>query len=154
MNFWAYLARRKEISADRWRYRRQHPRAPLFHWPDARGWIGIAVFLLTVMVLWMIKEDAELRKDEFFKVIATAIVLTGFISGVVGWAYAATKQGGELAESNARIAEEAATAAVVKGATTDGEPAPQSAAEGAKQAAEAADDKAEEIAGQVERGRE
>lgn len=77
---------------------------------DARGWIGIAVFILTIMVLWMIAKIPELRKDDFFKVLATAIVLTGFIQGVVGWAYTATKQGGELAQKAADIVQQSATA--------------------------------------------
>lgn len=80
-------------------------------WPsDGRGWIGFSVFVLTVMVLWMVAERKDLREDEFFKVIATAIVLTGFVQGVVGWAYSATKGGGELADANAKIVGEAATA--------------------------------------------
>lgn len=78
-------------------------------WPDARGWIGVGVFLLTIMVLWMIAKIPELRHDEFFKVLATAIVLTGFIQGVVGWAYTATKQGGELADKNATLVEKTVT---------------------------------------------
>lgn len=81
------------------------------HWPDARGWIGIGVFLLTIMVLWMVKEDAELRENEFFKVLATLIV-GAFIKDVVGWAYSATKQGGELADKNATIVNDSAKAAV------------------------------------------
>lgn len=76
--------------------------------PDARGWVGISVFALTVMVLWMVAVFPELRQDEFFKVLATAIVLTGFVQGVVGWAYTATKQGGELAERNASMVEQVA----------------------------------------------
>lgn len=77
------------------------------HWPDARSWIGIGVFSLTVMILWMVKEDPTLRANEFFKNISILIVGTGFINGVVSWAYSATKGGGEAAESNARIAEAA-----------------------------------------------
>lgn len=77
---------------------------------DARGWIGIAVFVLTIMVLWMVAAFPELRRDDFFKVLATAIVLTGFIQGVVGWAYTATKQGGELAQKAADIVQQSATA--------------------------------------------
>lgn len=77
-------------------------------WPDARGWIGIGTYALTIMVLWMMQIDPTLRRDEFFKVIATAIVLTGFIQGVVGWAYTATKGGGELADANAKIVADAA----------------------------------------------
>lgn len=79
-----------------------------FPLPDARGWIGIGGFVLTVMVLWMLAAFPELRGDEFFKTIATAIIVTGFINGPLSWAYSATKAGGELAEKNAAIVEQTA----------------------------------------------
>lgn len=101
MTLWEYLDHRAER---RQAYRIAHPPEKLWHWPDARGWIGIALVSLTVMLLWMIKEDPELRKDEFFKTIAVLIIGTGFINGVVSWAYAATKQGGELADKAAEAA--------------------------------------------------
>lgn len=74
-------------------------------WPNARDWIGIGTFIMAVMILWMMKEDKSLREDEFFKVIATLIIGTGFINGIVGWAYGSTKTSGDIAESNARIVE-------------------------------------------------
>jgi hypothetical protein len=80
------------------------------HWPDARGWIGIGAFILTIMVLWMAKADNELRHDEFFKVLATLIV-GAFVRDVMGWAFAATKGGGELADKNAALVADTATAA-------------------------------------------
>jgi len=76
-----------------------------FRWPDSRGWIGLGGFTLTVMVLWMLAAFPELRADEFFKTIATAIIVTGFINGPLSWAYGATKGGGELADKNAGIVE-------------------------------------------------
>lgn len=79
-------------------------------WPDARGWIGIGVFALSVMLLWMMK-DRQLREDEFFQTIATVIIANGLMA-VISWAYAATKGGGELAEKNAAIVHENATAGV------------------------------------------
>lgn len=75
---------------------------------DSRGWIGFGSFILVIIVLLMIWVDKGLLKDDFFKVIATAIVLTAWINGPVGWAYQATKTGTEAAESSARIAENAA----------------------------------------------
>jgi hypothetical protein len=78
--------------------------------PDARGWIGIGVFALSVMLLWMMKDPA-LRGDEFFQTIATVIIANGLMA-VISWAYAATKNGGELAEKNAAIVAESATASV------------------------------------------
>lgn len=110
--FFGWLERRAERRhrqrLELMRARAETPVDPWFHWPDARGWIGLAIFGLTVMCIWMLR-DKELREDEFFKTIATAIILTGFINGVVSWAYAATKQGGELADRAAGVAEQAAT---------------------------------------------
>jgi hypothetical protein len=80
---------------------------------DARGWIGFGCFALVVAVLAMAWADKELLKDDFFKLIATAIILTAWINGPVGWAYQATKSGTEAAASSARIAENAAGIAPV-----------------------------------------
>lgn len=73
-------------------------------WPDARGWIGIGIFLLTMVVLVLFAAVPALRKDEFFQTIATLIV-GAFIKDVVGWGFSATKSGGELALTNSRIIE-------------------------------------------------
>lgn len=82
---------------------------------DARGWIGLGCFALSAAVLVMIYRDRSLLDDQAFLVLATAIIVTGWINGPVSWAYAATKGGGEAAESSARIAEQAATAALPPG---------------------------------------
>ncbi len=108
---------------------------------DARGWIGLGVFLLVLILLGMMWSDKGLLKDDFFKTIATLIIGTGFINGPVGWAYQATKSGGEAAESSQRIAEKAATAAV-------NGTAPKDATEAAEQVAGAAEDKKNEITGE------
>lgn len=76
---------------------------------DARGWIGIGCYLLVVFIFLMMWTDKALLKDDFFKVLATAIVLTGWNQGPVGWAYQATQGGGEAARSNAKIAENSVT---------------------------------------------
>jgi len=106
--------------------------------PDARGWIGLGCFILVLVILAMIAIDKSLLDNNAFLVLATAIVITGWANGPVGWAYQATKSGGEMAESSARIAEQAATAAV-------GGAAPKSAVEAADQVADAAVERAEEI---------
>lgn len=77
-------------------------------WPSERAWIGIGIFALTVMLLWMVKEDPSLRNDEFFKAIATLVIGTGFVNGVVSWAYSATQGGTELAHRNATLVEKQA----------------------------------------------
>lgn len=75
------------------------------HPSDARGWIGFGCYVLVLVILGMLLIDKNLLKDEFFKVIATAIVLNGWNSGPVGWAYQSTKSGNELSASSQRIAE-------------------------------------------------
>ncbi|MEC3912203.1 hypothetical protein U5A82_17490 [Sphingobium sp. CR2-8] len=72
-------------------------------WPDARGWIGIGSYGLVVLVILLIWADRTLLNNDFFKVIATAIVLTGWNGGPLSWAYSATKSGGELADRNADL---------------------------------------------------
>ena len=70
-------------------------------WPDARGWIGLGAYSLVVLIIVLVWVDRTLLHNDFFKVIATAIILTGWNGGPLSWAYAATKSGGELAERNA-----------------------------------------------------
>lgn len=78
-----------------------------FRWPDARGWIGLGCYSLTVLVFVLIAADKKLLESDAFLILATAIIVTGWNGGPVGWAYQATKGGGEQAESSARIAERA-----------------------------------------------
>lgn len=75
---------------------------------DARGWIGFGCFVLVLVILAMIALMPQLLENDAFLILATAIVVTGWVNGPVGWAYQATKGGGEAAESSARIAEKAA----------------------------------------------
>ncbi|MEG3086195.1 hypothetical protein [Sphingomonas sp. PB4P5] len=77
-------------------------------WPDARGWIGIGSYSLVVLVIVLVWADRTLLNNDFFKVIATALVLTGWNGGPLSWAYAATKSGGELADRNATLVEKQA----------------------------------------------
>lgn len=86
---------------------------------DARGWIGAGCYVLVLILLGMMWSDKGLLRDDFFKVIATAIILIGWNNGPVGWAYQATKTGGEAAESSARIAEQVAAKAASGGKVDD-----------------------------------
>lgn len=111
------------------------------HPTDARSWIGLGCFVLVLVVLAMIAWDRTLLNSDAFLILATAIVITGWNGGPVGWAYQATKGGGEQAESTARIAE--AQAGVRP-------PPAQDAIDGARQAADAADETAKQIARDAE----
>lgn len=86
---------------------------------DARGWIGFGCFLLVLVVLSMILLDRALLESDAFLILATAIVITGWVNGPVGWAYQATKGGGDAADANARIAEAATGASVSRGSEED-----------------------------------
>lgn len=90
-----------------------------WQWPDARGWIGLGSFALTVAVLAMVLFDRTLLRDDFFKVIATAIILNGWNSGPLAWAYAATQAGGDLAKRNQDIVERQASKPVPAGTMAD-----------------------------------
>lgn len=78
--------------------------------PDGRGWVGIGIYILVLVMIAMMWSDRALLHDDFFKVIATALILTGWNQGPVGWAYQATKNGGELADRNASLVEAQAKA--------------------------------------------
>lgn len=75
---------------------------------DSRGWISLGCYVLVLVLLGMMWADKDLLNNDFFKTIATAIILTGWNGGPVGWAFQATKTGTEAAASSARIAENAA----------------------------------------------
>lgn len=53
-------------------------------WPTERGWLTIALFVQTAAIIALIAWIPELRKDEFFKAIANAIIVTGWIGFAVG----------------------------------------------------------------------
>lgn len=71
--------------------------------PDGRGWISLACFFLVLVILMMMWIDRSLLRDDFFKTIATALIITAWLNGPVGWAFQATKSGGELAQQNADL---------------------------------------------------
>lgn len=77
---------------------------------DARGWVSIASFVLTIIVLAMMVAWPSLRQDEFFKTIATLLIGTGWISGPVAWSFGTTKNSGELAKRNSDLIIEQAKA--------------------------------------------
>jgi hypothetical protein len=77
---------------------------------DARGWIGFGCFIMAILVLGMILFDRTLLAEDAFLILATAIIITGWVQGPVSWAYAATKGGGELADANAAALKQRAAA--------------------------------------------
>lgn len=110
---------------------------------DARGWIGFGSYSLVLVVLAMIAFDKALLKEDAFLILATALVITGWVNGPIGWAYQATQGGGAAADSNARIAERAVEVATKNPASVDN----PDAEDAAKQVADAAVDKSKQFKG-------
>lgn len=52
-------------------------------WPSQRGWYALALCLQTTAILIMLCQWPHLSKDEFFKTLATAIVVTGWVGFAV-----------------------------------------------------------------------
>jgi len=52
-------------------------------WPNQRGWYALALFVQTCAILLLIAVVPALGRDEFFKSIATAIVVTGWVGFAV-----------------------------------------------------------------------
>jgi hypothetical protein len=71
---------------------------PPFWWPETRGWIVIGLFALTGYILRVAAPDPGAEPSEFFKAIAQAVVLTGFLAAV-GFFFQASKG---ASEANAR----------------------------------------------------
>jgi hypothetical protein len=133
MNFWQFL----DKLLDR-----------LPGWPNGRGLVGLATFSLTVMVLWMVQSDLTLRKDEFFKVIATAIVLTGFINGVVAFFYSQNQLNSEASRTSQTFAESMGKQAdATKAAAESIPPSGAEASRAAEETAAAAVDRAADFKG-------
>lgn len=52
-------------------------------WPSQRGWYAAALCLQTCAILAMLAAFPHLGRDEFFKTLATAIVVTGWVGFAV-----------------------------------------------------------------------
>lgn len=52
-------------------------------WPDQRGWYALALFIQTCAILLMLAFIPHLGESEFFKTLATAIVVTGWVGFAV-----------------------------------------------------------------------
>ncbi len=58
---------------------------------DSRGWLAIACWLLVVVVLLLVASNADLRKDDLFKMLAQGLVLTAFVGLVLAFYFSASK---------------------------------------------------------------
>lgn len=74
-------------------------------WPDGRGLVGVAAYALSVGVLVVYVEDPSLRNDDFFKTVATAIIITGFVNSIIGWAYGDTARSAKSTDNTGKFAD-------------------------------------------------
>lgn len=68
-----------------------HPLLPT----DFRGWLGLGLFLQTTALFAVIAFVRDVRGDQGFMTLASAVIVTGWIGGVVAFAYSAGKKDGE-----------------------------------------------------------
>jgi hypothetical protein len=105
-----------------------------------RQWVTIALFALAFFIIGLMAADASLRRDDLFKVLAQAIVLTAVVNGIVAFHFSSNK-------GNERATENTATALTTIAAVANaGQPATtQAEADGARAVADKADDAATSI---------
>lgn len=70
--------------------------------PDLRGWVALGLFLLTAYVITLMAANPKLAESQLFATVATAIVTSGLIGGVVAWLYGSSKGSDDKTELLAR----------------------------------------------------
>lgn len=58
---------------------------------DLRGWVALGLFGLTAYVLHMLAAKPQLAQSQLFAALASAIVVSGLIGGVVAYLYGSSK---------------------------------------------------------------
>ena len=59
--------------------------------PDLRAWVATGLFGLTAYVLHLMSSNPALANSQLFTALATAIVVSGLIGGVVAFLYGSSK---------------------------------------------------------------
>lgn len=65
--------------------------------PDSHGWFSLGLFLSTWAVFGAMIYDPSLRKDDLFKMLAQAIVLTGLVNLAASFYFTASKKAANAA---------------------------------------------------------
>lgn len=107
---------------------------------DFRGWLGFGLFLQSTMLFILIAAIPDIRESQGFLTLASAVIVTGWIGGAAAFAYAAGKRDAEQQEQTKQAL------SIAQDAVNGG--AGGSAADGARKTADAAQDRADEIAGE------
>lgn len=56
-----------------------------------RQWVTIALFVLAFFIVGLMAFDPSLRRDDLFKVLAQAVVLTAVVNGIVAFHFSSNK---------------------------------------------------------------
>lgn len=129
MDLWEYLDRRHERLV-----RRDRHVLP----GDFRGWLGLGLFTQSTALFALMKLAPELTDNQGFMTLASAVIVTGWVGGAVAFAYSAGKDQGERTGALNKALD------LAKGAQGDSD---QGKAEGAQEATDAAQGRANELAG-------
>ena len=111
--------------------------------PTERQGVTLGMFMLTLIMLAMVREDPKLWDVKLFEVVFQAVVLTGLLNMILAFHFAANK-GDETKSDNTGKAFDAITAVA---ATSPQEPTAD-AAQAADQVADAAQTEADKIKGE------
>lgn len=130
MNFWEYLDRRSERRFER--DRRIFP-------SDFRGWLALGLFVQSCALFALMKLAPELTENQGFMTLASGVIMTGWVGGAIAFAFSAGKDQGERTGALNKALDLAAGAQDDKGAAGN-------KAQGAKEAAGAAKDVADDLA--------
>lgn len=59
--------------------------------PDSHGWLAVAIISLVFYIITLLAFVPSLQDNELFKTLATVIVGSGFIGGVIAYFYSNSK---------------------------------------------------------------
>ena len=90
--------------------------------PDIRAWVAIGLFGLTGYVLHLMATQPHLADSQLFTALATAIVVSGLIGGVVAFLFGSSKSSQAKDQT---IADMAASASGNPSTPTPAKPDPQ-----------------------------
>lgn len=60
--------------------------------PDSHGYIAIALIALVFYVITLLAFFPSLQSSEIFKTLATAVVVSGLVGGVVAYYFSSSKK--------------------------------------------------------------
>lgn len=110
-----------------------------------RQWVTIALFALGFYIVTLMAFIPELRKDDLFKVIAQAVILTAVVNGIVAFHFSSNKGSETARENTGKLADAITAVATGTPPAPDGGGA-QLFADGAQAAADTAQDVADAVA--------